>query len=248
MSRDLSLDELWQTAPSGGRAFATAQVAELPAPARRYLAHAIAPGTRLASAVRLRMHGEIKLRGWLPFTAEQVIRRDRGMIWRAAVRMRGLPVTGFDRIVDGEGVMRWKLLGLLPLVTASGPDVTRSAVGRLAAESIWLPSAFCGEDVSWTAPDPSQARVSLTVQGHPMDLVLTIAERGRLQSLLMQRWGNPEGAKFHLADFGGVVEEEARFAGYTIPARVRIGWHFGSDQFAAEGEFSRATVDDASFR
>ncbi|WP_408648826.1 DUF6920 family protein [Tumidithrix elongata] len=40
---------------------------------RRYLEHAIAPETKLASAVRLRMHGEIKLKDWLPFKAEQVI-------------------------------------------------------------------------------------------------------------------------------------------------------------------------------
>lgn len=67
---------------------------------RRYLAHAIAPGTPLAGAVRLRMHGEIKLRGWMPFTAEQVLHRGRGMIWRATVRRRGLWIRGDDRLVD----------------------------------------------------------------------------------------------------------------------------------------------------
>jgi len=45
---------------------------------------------------------EIKLMSWLPLTAEQVISWPRGMIWRATVRFYGLPITGFDRIVDGD--------------------------------------------------------------------------------------------------------------------------------------------------
>lgn len=106
------------------------------------------PRHPLASAVRLRMHGEIKLNGWLPFRAEQVIRTDGSMIWTATVRQHGLPIRGFDRLVDGEGAMRWKLLGVVPVVTASGRDITRSAVGRMMAESVWLASMLCGGTVS----------------------------------------------------------------------------------------------------
>lgn len=248
MSSELSLDQLWDAAPSDERAFEAGRMAGLPVAARRYLAHAIAPGTRLASAVRLRMHGEIKLRAWLPFEAEQVIRRDRGMIWQAAVRMRGLPVRGSDRLLDGRGAMRWKLLGLIPVMTASGPDVTRSAAGRLAAELIWLPSALSGDDMSWTAPDWSHARASLAVQGNLVELALAVGGSGRLESLRMQRWGNPEGAGFHFADFGGVVEDEAAFGGYTVPTRLRIGWYFGTGRFESAGEFFRVTVDEARYR
>jgi hypothetical protein len=140
MTRELSLDELWDFVPSGDRVFRPGQLAGLPDPARRYLEHAIASGTRLASAVRLRMHGEIKLNHWLPLTAEQVIRWGRGMIWSAAVRMRGIPIRGSDRLVDGEGATRWKLFGIIPVATASGPDITRSVAGRVEVESIWLPS------------------------------------------------------------------------------------------------------------
>jgi len=63
------------------------------------------------------------------------------MIWSATVRMHAMPIGGFDRLVDDEGAMRWKLFGIIPIVTASGPDITRSAMGRVVAESVWLPSA-----------------------------------------------------------------------------------------------------------
>jgi hypothetical protein len=49
-------------------------------------------------------------------------------------------------------------------------------------------------------------------------------------------------------DFGGVLESEATFGGYTIPNRVRAGWYFRTPRFESEGEFFRATIDDATFR
>lgn len=144
-----ALDKLWADAPPPGAALEAARLATLPEPAQQYLEHAIAPGTPLTSAVRLRIHGEIKLRRWLPFAAEQVIRSDRGMIWNATVRMRGVPIVGFDRLLDGEGAMQWKLLGIVPIMAASGPDISRSAAGafwmsRLPPKSSITQTGLCG--------------------------------------------------------------------------------------------------------
>ncbi len=152
-----SLEELWNASEPPRFPFQPDLLTALPPAAQRYLVHAIAPGTPLASAVRLKMRGEMKLGRWFPFQAEQVIRAGEEMVWSAEVRMFGLPVRGYDRLLRGQGEMRWRMLGILPLVSASGPDITRSAAGRLAAESVWLPSALCSPAVSWTASRPLQA-------------------------------------------------------------------------------------------
>src|SRR4051794_32674748 len=136
MNEELSLEDLWNSAPVGDRVFDPARLGRIPNQALRYLQHAIAPGTVLSNAVRLKMHGEIRLKGWLPFHAEQVIRWDRGMIWQAAVQMHGLSIRGGDSYLDGHGAMRWRLFGIVPVVNASGPDITRSAAGRVNIESI----------------------------------------------------------------------------------------------------------------
>jgi uncharacterized protein DUF6920 len=248
VAKDLSLDDLWNSALSSDRTFRPVQISGLPEAARRYLEHAIAPETRLASSVRLRMHGEIRLKRWLPFTAEQVIRQGHDMIWRATVRRNMSTIRGFDRFVDGEGAMRWKLFGLFPVMAASGPDISRSAAGRVKAESVWLPSILCGDDVSWTAHDSCHPDAHFKVRTDTQPLALTIDDKGGLKTLKLHRWGNPEGSEFHEANFGGVVEEESMFGGYTIPTRVRIGWYFGTDRFERDGEFFRATVDDARYR
>ena len=95
MSRQpTDLDALWQSAPRASRAFDPQEFAHLPAGVRHYLGHAIAPGTLLASAVRLRMHGHIRLGKWRHFNAEQVILASGAMIWRARVRLPGLSIRG----------------------------------------------------------------------------------------------------------------------------------------------------------
>jgi hypothetical protein len=243
-----SLDEFWNTARASEEVFDPAQVASLPEPARRYLNHAIAPGTPLARAVRLRMHGQIKLKNWASFTAEEVIRWDRGMIWKATVKLYGVTISGFDRLVDGQGEMQWRLFGILPIIRGRGSDITRSAAGRVAAETIWLPSVLVSSDVRWSGIDATRSCAGITVSGESVEMEMNVNETGRLLSASMSRWGNPGGTQYRYEAFGAIVEEESSFSGYTIPTKLRIGWYFGTERFASEGEFFRCTVDHAAFR
>jgi hypothetical protein len=242
------LDDLWNATSPEARAFDPAQISGLPQEVRLYLEHAIRAGTPLAFAVRLRMHGEIKLGSWRPFSAEEIIRWNRGMIWRATVRVHGMSIRGADSFVDGRGFMRWKLFGVVPVVNASGPDITRSAAGRINLESIWLPSVLCCKDVSWKAVDKCHLHAEFVAHNQEAAIDYIIDNAGWLKAVSMPRWGNPEGAGFHYVRCGGFVEEEREFGGYTIPSRLRVGWHFGTERFDSEGEFFRVTVDSASFR
>lgn len=248
MVKDLSLQQLWDSAPWGESIFHAADIPHRDETVRSYLEHAIAPGTVLARAVRLRMHGEIKLKRWLPFKAEEVIVWDRGFIWSATVRMFAMPIRGSDRIVDGEGSMQWKLLDIIPVMTASGPDITRSAAGRVAAGIVWLPSVLCGDEVSWTTSNSSHLHARFTAHGETAKLELVVGNKGQLKTLTLPRWGNPDGADFHYVNFGGIVAEEKTMDGYTIPTHLRAGWYFGSDRFESEGEFFRCIIDNATYR
>lgn len=248
MLRELTAEQLWESVRADGAAFRPETLCRFPEDARRYLGHAIAPGIPLARAVRLHMHGEIKLRRWCPFVGEHVLVWDRGMIWKARVGWYGMPILGSDRLVDGQGDLHWKLFGMIPVMTASGPDITRSAAGRVAGESIWLPSVLQGDGVSWTATEALHPRVILSAGGFATDVALAIDAQGRLQSVKFSRWGNPDGGDFRYTDFGGVVEDERMFGGYRIPTRLRLGWYFGTDHFKRNGEFFRVTVDEAEYR
>ena len=251
----ISLNRLWQSAPLSKQSFQPVERLELPDPVRRYLQHAISlegdaatPKTPLATAVRLRMHGEIMLKGWQSFRAEQVICYRQGMIWQATVWMNGLPIVGWDRLVAGEGAMQWKLLGLLPVMKAQGADITRSVIGRMQGEYVWLPSALLDKAVEWTAADDTHIYAELALLNETTSLNLTINEAGGLQEAYFKRWGDPEETGPHYENFGVIVEDERTFFGYTIPSRFRAGWYFSSERFESEGEFFRATIDDAIYQ
>lgn len=247
--RDHTLEALWRTTPPPEGHFDPACLGGLPEPAARYLRAALAPGTPLYTAVRLHMKGELRLDGaWHPFTATQVSRWDRGFVWRARAWMKGLPVSGFDRLVDGAGQMRWRLFGLVPVVTADGPEVSRSAAGRCNAEVIWLPTALLSDEVRWTESEPGHAGAAVSAHGEDSRLDLDLDEAGGLRAVTLRRWGDLGTGDFRYEPFGARVEAQGRFQGVTVPTEVRVGWFPGTERFEAEGEFFRATVEAVEFR
>lgn len=160
--------------------------------------------------------------------------------------MAGLPVTGYDRLTPGTGQMRWRLLRLIPVMTASGPDITRSAYGRLASEIALIPPAF--GLATWTPGEqPGTVTASWRLDEHTESAQLRIGENGNLIEVMMNRWGNPGDTPFSRYPFGVCVETEATFSGITIPSKFRAGWWWGTDR-QQEGEFFRAHITSAFFR
>ncbi|WP_019136155.1 DUF6544 family protein [Cellulomonas massiliensis] len=230
-------------APSG--TFTPELVADLPAAARRWLRYSIAPGTPLHRSAVVTMEGEIRLGAWRPFRARQVLAPPDGFVWRATARVAGLPVTGFDRRSGGTGEMRWRLAGLVPVMTSDGPDVTRSAGGRLAAEGVCVPTTF--DLASWSAgEDDGACRATWQVGAGTEHVDLRVDDEGRLLSVRIDRWGDPDGTGWRRVPFGVTVEREATFHGVAVPAVYRAGWWAGTDQ-QDEGEFFRARVTDVAF-
>ncbi len=230
-----------------GQRFIPELAAGLPQPARRWLSHVVAPGTPLWSSVELTMHGQIRLRGWRPYRAWQVLAPPHGFIWAARTRVAGLPVSGFDRYGPPGGEMRWRLLGMLPIMNGSGRDISRSAGGRLAAEGVsLLPTSF--PEAVWTAgPNPDIAVATWRIGDQDEAVHLRIDPDGRLREILIDRWGNPDGEPYGRYPFGVSIQAERTFDGVTIPSAFRAGWWWGTDR-QNRGEFFRATITSATFR
>ena len=248
MKGPLSLEALWELAPQLDLGvFRRADYEHLPPAALSYLVHAIAPRTPLASAVRLKMHGTVKLKKrWLSFIGEQVIRWHQGFIWQASAYTYGVPARGLNRLIDGEALREWKLFGILPVVQESGPGTTHDAIGRARVESVWLPSVLCHPELTWTQTDSLHPHSKIRHETNTLDLALE--KTGRVKSASLFRWGNPEKIAFPYVSFGAIFDAESVFDGYTIPTTIRIGWYFGTKRFEPEGEFFRATIDNALFR
>jgi hypothetical protein len=228
--------------PAPPERFGPAELDGLPEPVRRHLAQAIAPGTPLHTAARLRMRGSIKVGRWLPFRARQVLSPQRGFVWTA--RAAGL-IAGDDRYLDGAGALQWKLAGLVTVASGEGADISRSAAGRAGAEGVWLPTALLPRfGVRWSAPAGdagNQVTAAFSVGETPVALELRLDPAGRIVSLAFDRWGDPDGHGFGWHRFGGEITGWASFGGLTIPSAGRLGWHPGGDRFT-EGEFFRYRI------
>jgi hypothetical protein len=221
--------------------------AELPEPARRYLEHAIAAGTVLASSVKLQMRGEIKLNRWRSFTGDQIIHRNLEFAWNANTSFAGIPTRGIARLIGGKGAVLWKVFHIVPVASQGGRHITRSAVGRAMLESIFLPPALLERGVHWTALTEARPHAHIVAQGESAELAFRIAVNGAVENVQVLRWAHTGGGDFHYRPFGAIVEEEQRFNGYTIPTRLRVGYYAGSDRFETDGEFLRITIENATF-
>jgi hypothetical protein len=228
--------------PAEPGAFTSAELDGLPEPARRHLAQAIAPGTPLATSARLRMHGHIKIGRWLPFRARQILDPHHGFVW--AARTAGV-ITGSDRYVDGAGGQDWKLAGLLTVVHADGPDVSRAAAGRAGAEAIWVPTALLPRfGVRWSADGTDRVTASYHIGAVPVEAHYRLAADGRILSFTFDRWGDPDNTgAWAWHPFGGEITGWRAFDGVTIPNAGRVGWYFGTDRWPAN-EFFRYRITD----
>ena len=151
---DATLDQLEGRLahPPIAGSFDEGELQGLPDPVCRYLRTSIAAGAPLARSARFGMRGSVKLgRWWIPFQARQIYAPHHGLVWTARA---GGVIEGFDGYADGQGAMQWKLLGRLRVLHAQGPDISRSAAGRVAAEALWVPTALLPRfGVTWAAAD-----------------------------------------------------------------------------------------------
>jgi len=239
---------LWEelaTPPAAeSRRFDPASLEGLPDPARRFLTRAIAPETPLAGSVTFTMEGTIVLDPpppTHPMTGEQVLAPPYGFIWSARTHGGMMRIRGFDRFGGGEGEMRWKLFGLIPVMRARGEDVTRSAAARLAMEAVLLPSALVpGGAARWEAVDDAHARFVFTIAGERVSTTLEVDSEGRPVRAWADRWNEGKYERFEVQLAGELVA-----GGYRIPRTVVAGWRLGDpDEF----RFYQAHLLSAAFR
>lgn len=249
-------ESAWQgieaQAPRTMALFDPQSLTDLPEIARRYLTHAIAPGTPLTPVVSLEMRGEFRLGSAanprpMAMTARQILAAPSAFVWIPAMAGGGIRINGSDGLWRGQGWTRFWMFKAIPLVqTSGGSDVNRSAAARPALESVWAPAALHPDlGAQWHQISPDVARVTVGDDEHRVDIVMTLAPDGSVRDLVAQRWSNAnDDAEYRLQPFGGTVLAEATFGGYTIPARIAVGNHYGTNDYFA---FFEAHVTQARY-
>ncbi len=246
---DRLVRQIWRSlkSESTGTIFTADLVADLAEPVQRYFLHAIKPGTPLASYVELEMSGSFRLKpdaDWLRMQASQIISTASGFIWKANIGKSWLKFSGADYYAQNQGRVKFSLWGLLPMVDAQNKDINCSGIGRLSIEYVWLPSALLPQNsVAWQAISDNTIQANFHIDNEPIILTLNIDTNGKLLNLSLPRWGEENGGWQYLS-FGGEMQAEQTFDGYTVPAKMNAGYWFGTDKY---WPFFQATIKQAKF-
>jgi hypothetical protein len=225
--------------PPAAGSFGEGELQGLPDPVCRYLRTSIAAGTPLARSARLGMRGAVKLgRWWIPSGPGKSPPPTTGWCGPpepvASSRASTAMPTGRERC-------KWTLLGLLRLLHAQGPDLSRSAAGRVTAEAVWVPTAMVPRfGVTWQAADAHHLTASWRLDDVELEVHYTLDDDARVRSVALDRWGDPDSpGTFGLHRFGHELTRYSTFDGVTIPSAGRAG---GSTEPSAGAKASSSAM------
>lgn len=214
------------------RRFDPASLEGLEEPVRRYLVHALSPGTPLERGIRLDIRGQVKVGAWLSFLS--VWDGDgRSFSWRARAGLGPLRLLRVhDQFAEGRGFMDIRLaaptsrLPALNLLHVENEDASRSGAGRAALEALWVPMALLPDRrVRWRAESDELIVASFDVPPERPELRIEVGPDGGVRSYSALRWRS---SKDGYLPFGADVHAETRFGEVTIPSRLTAGWGHGT--------------------
>lgn len=215
---------------------AEAQVFALPEPMQRYLRYAAVVGKEPIRTVRLTQHGVMRTQPgqkWMPLVAEQyVTTTSPAFFWHATMRPFPLVrISATDRFSEGHGNMRIKLLSVITVGNAHGPELDQGELQRYLAEMIWYPTAWLSDTIEWQIIDAYSAKATIRESNVMASVVLHVNEQGQLTHVTADRYKEEHG-HYLLAPWSGQCHAYQEVDGMRIPTKIEITWHLASGDFA----------------
>jgi len=220
-----------------------ADLGPLPEPVQRYV--------RLSGVVgqpRIRnFHATWKgrIRGgptspWMAFTAEQRNTLDPPRrFFKMDATMKGLPVDVLHAFDERGATMRVKLLSVVSMVDAKGPELTRAETVTLFNDLCLLaPGALVSPRITWEPIDAHTARARFTLQANSIRAELRFNDQGELIDFASddRSAGSPDGTTFTRMRWTTPMRDYAQVGPARVATRGDAVWHPASGAYAY-GEF-----------
>lgn len=232
-----------------GEPITDADLAHLPTPVQRYLRVTGVVGQPRVRNYRVTMHGRI--RGgrqdrWMPLAAEQhnfVAPPARLLYLNAS--MLTIPVHGYHKHAGAAASMRVKAAGLVPVATASGPDMTHGETVTLFNDMcLMAPATLIDPAIHWETIDARTVRARFTNAGRTIQAELFFNDAGELTNFVSDD-------RYQLSPDGKAVRRRwsTPTADYRTFGSVRLcsggdaRWHDTDGEYA----YIELTFDDVQY-
>ena len=207
----------------------------LPEPVQRYFEYSGVIGMQTIKTVSLKQKGYFRMKEgqkMMPMIAEQYYTTNPpSFIWYGKITPLPLfSVKARDRLIDGQGSMLIKLLGLFKVGEASGAEMDQAALTRYLSEAIWFPTALLNEHVSWAPVDANSARATIEYAGIQASGVFHFDNEGKPTNFTTERY-QLEGDKFLLKPWSTPIQAYKKINGLNIPYKGDAVWHIDNREF-----------------
>jgi len=199
---------------------------------QRYFRAALRDGQPIVTGATLRHSGSFNLGEatdrWVPFTSRQrVVTQRPGFVWDARMPMApGLAVHVHDAYVDGQGLLRPAIAGLLTLTELQGGgDIAAGELMRYFAEAAWYPTALLpSQGVRWAPVDEQTARATLTDGPISLTLTFRFGDDGLMTTVRAEARGRMVDGRVVPTPWEGRWSGHQRLHGMVVPTRGEVAW------------------------
>lgn len=227
-----------------------ADLAGLPEPVAAYVRRSGAVGRPRVWGFAARLRGRIRrvpTDPWMPFEAEQRNDlRDSSRFFLLAARRAGVPVDVYHAFADGAATMRVRLLSLLPLADARGPEMDRAETVTLFNDlCLFAPAGLVDADVRWPAeadgetsagegPGTRRVAAEFTAGGHTVRATLVFDAAGDLVDFVSddRLAASEDGRSFTPMRWSTPVRGRRDHGGVRAFARGEGRWHAPEGAYA----------------
>ncbi len=181
-------------------------------------------GTRLTQVGEMRFALD---RPWMPFEAEQWFEGSGiDFRWRAKVRMAPLVrATVVDSFEHGRGLLVARLLGLIPVARARGPETDVGEAMRGLAELPWRPFAFRQvPPFGWEARGAGRLGATFDDGRVHVAVEFEVDDQGCVRGMSVP--GRPRGVGKASVEtpWSGRFAEYRAFGGLRVPTAGEVSW------------------------
>lgn len=255
LGRDLRATALAQAAsaglPHGSPDVSVVRADEidaLPAAVQRYLGFMRVVGAPRVWSFAARFQGRFNLqgRGWMPAEAWQYnCAHPVARIFHMRLDMAGVvPMVGRDTLLDGEGRMVGRLLGLVPVANGTGVEYDVGELTTWLNDALVLaPSMLLSQKVTWDEVDDETFDVALTHGSHTVHARVSLDENGAIRDFSSRdRWAAMPGGLVQ-AEWTTPFDGWVLAAGHRLPLSGQAIWHLEDGPLTyAEGAFVPGSV------